>query len=134
MDVTFFKSQPYFSTSPLSQSSLPGEPWCEEIPVPPVSLPPVVEKIEDDEPVIVEDKEAVKIYISARTDNKSPGCKSLLSLHYCQLLLWMSVQSQPHLLRVQVILILVLLFLMSQIMMFPLLIEREFGHVLSIYY
>ncbi|GMP93313.1 hypothetical protein CsSME_00043202 [Camellia sinensis var. sinensis] len=47
MDVTFFESQSYFLSSPVSQSSLQREPWCEEIPgVLPISEPlPIVEDI-----------------------------------------------------------------------------------------
>lgn len=47
------------SASPVSPSSLQGEPWCEEILVP---LPPVVDHIEDDEPAVVEEKTG-KVYI-----------------------------------------------------------------------
>ena len=66
MDVTFFESQSYLSCS-MSQTSLQGEPWYEEIHVP---LPPVVEQIEDVELAIVVEKEEDKIYVKDKDRQK----------------------------------------------------------------
>ena len=43
LDVSFFESQSYFLSSPISQLSFQGEPWCEDIPdIVPVSEPLLV--------------------------------------------------------------------------------------------